>query len=79
MPIHPGYLRAGMTVIDLTAGTRGTKFVREATLRGCAVVHPGTLLIEHARAHVARATGQDVPFEVLAERLAEWAPADDEG
>jgi shikimate 5-dehydrogenase len=75
LPLHPGYLKPGMTVVDLTAGERPSRFLREAQARGCAVVSPGRLLVEQVREH-ARRLGADVPAAVLAEKLAGWIPAE---
>src|SRR5438874_10131094 len=73
LPLHPGYLKPGMAVVDLTAGLRPSKFLRAAESRGCAVVTPSRLLIEQVREH-ARRLGADVPAAVLAEKLAGWLP-----
>ena len=61
--------------MDVTAGERPSRFLREAHARGCAVVSPGRLLGEQVREH-ARRLGADVPAAVLAEKLAGWIPAE---
>jgi 3-dehydroquinate dehydratase/shikimate dehydrogenase len=73
MPFHPGYLKPGMTIVDLTAGVRPSPFQREAQSRGCAIVTPGRLLIEHVREHV-RKLGGEVPVELLEQKLSGWLP-----
>lgn len=73
MPFHPGFLKPGMVVVDLTAGVRPSKFQREAMSRGCGVVTPGRLLVEQVREHV-RKLGGEVPAAVLSEKLAGWLP-----
>lgn len=73
LPFHPGFLKPGMTVVDLTAGDRPSPFLREAADRGCAVVTPSRLLVEQVREH-ARRLGADVPAEPLDEKLAGWLP-----
>ena len=73
LPLHPGYLKPGMVVVDLTADLRPSKFQREAESRGCAVVPPGRILVEQVREH-ARRLGADVPAAVLDEKLAGWLP-----
>jgi 3-dehydroquinate dehydratase/shikimate dehydrogenase len=73
LPFHPGFLKPGMTVVDLTADVRPTKFLREAEIRGSIVVSPGRLLIEQVRGHV-RKLGGEVPVEMLEEKLAAWVP-----
>lgn len=75
LPFHPGYLKPGMTVMDLTAGERPSPFQRAAEERGCAVVSPSRLLVEQVREH-ARRHGADVPAAVLTDRLAEWLPTE---
>src|SRR5262245_27013641 len=60
MPLHPGYLKPGMTVVDLTAAGQPSRFQQEAQMRGCAVVSPGRILAEQVREH-ARRLGADVP------------------
>jgi 3-dehydroquinate dehydratase / shikimate dehydrogenase len=72
LPLHPGYLKPGMTVLDLTADVGPTRFLEEAETRLCAVVPPGRLLVEQVREHV-RKLGGEVPAPVLDARLAEWA------
>jgi shikimate 5-dehydrogenase len=73
VPFKSSYLKPGMAVIDLTAGVRPTRFLREAAERGCAVVPPGRVLIEQVRAHVRR-VGGEVPAPVLAGWLAGRLP-----
>src|SRR5262249_41871597 len=72
LSIHPGYLRAGMTILDVTSVPRRSRFLGEARLRGCGVVDPGHLLIEQVREHVRRITGEACPAEELRQRLAGW-------
>ena len=60
-----------MTVLDLTATMRPSRFMSEAETRGCAVVTPGRLLVEQVREHV-RKLGGEVPAAVLEEKLAAW-------
>jgi shikimate 5-dehydrogenase len=71
MPLHPGYLKSGMTVVDLTADVRSSRFLQEAEARGCGIVSPGRLLIEQVREHV-RKLGGETPAEVLGSKLAGW-------
>ena len=73
LPFHPGFLKPGMIVVDLTAGLRPSPFQQEAVTRGCAVVSPGRLLVEQVREH-ARRFGADVPAGPLVEKLAGWLP-----
>lgn len=73
LPLHPGYLKPGMTVVDMTAGVQPSQFLRDAQTRGCAVVSPGRLLIEQVRDH-ARRLGAVVSARALAEKLSDWCP-----
>jgi 3-dehydroquinate dehydratase / shikimate dehydrogenase len=72
LPIHPGYLKSSMTVLDLTSIPRRSRFFHEAKLRGCDVVSPSALLVEQVRAHVQRVGGQEVGRDVLRDKLAQW-------
>ena len=73
LPFHPGFLKPGMTVVDLTAGLRPSQFLLEAADRGCAVVTPGRLMVEQVREH-ARRFGADVPAPLLTDKLSGWLP-----
>jgi 3-dehydroquinate dehydratase/shikimate dehydrogenase len=68
-PVHSGYLRSGMTVMDLTQLPRKSKFLREAESRDCRIVEPRQILLELALLQVHLITGQDVPRERLQEAL----------
>jgi 3-dehydroquinate dehydratase/shikimate dehydrogenase len=63
--IHPSYLKPGMTVMDLTAGAAKSNLLIEAAARGCAIVSPRNLLIDHLTAQAKMLTGKEVPREVL--------------
>ncbi len=65
--LHPGFLKAGMFVMDLTDLPRETPLTREARKRGCSVVSPQAMLIEQVRRQLRRLTNQDVPSAVLEE------------
>jgi 3-dehydroquinate dehydratase/shikimate dehydrogenase len=67
--VHPGYLRPGMAVLDLTAGLRRSPLLREAEARGCAVVAPGQLFVDRLAAQARLLTGKEVPHEVFASGL----------
>lgn len=72
MPLHPSYLKSGMTVLDLTAGVRPSKFLREAQSRGATIIGGGQLLLEQVRTCVERIVGVPVPREPLQAKLDEW-------
>src|SRR5262249_50235597 len=69
--IHPGYLKAGMVVMDLTAQLQASPLLGEAKARGCRVVTPRQLLLEQVELQARLLTGKDVPREVLAQACAE--------
>ncbi len=72
MPIHPGYLKTSMTVLDLTTMPRRSPFLQEAKLRGCSIVAPSKLLIEQVREQVKRITGHEASSKELSDKLATW-------
>jgi 3-dehydroquinate dehydratase / shikimate dehydrogenase len=63
--IHTGYLRTGMTIMDLTTGAQKSALLREAEARGCHVVSPREILREQLTAQLNLLTGKHVPPEVL--------------
>ncbi|HLN33325.1 MAG TPA: type I 3-dehydroquinate dehydratase [Gemmataceae bacterium] len=67
--LHAGYLRHGMTVMDLTASIRKSRLLRDAEVRGCNVVLPRVVLREQLAVQFRKITGQDPSFELLDERL----------
>jgi 3-dehydroquinate dehydratase/shikimate dehydrogenase len=67
--IHPGFLRPGMVVIDLTARTERSALLNEAATRGCHVVEPSFVLREQLIAQLRLIAGKDVPREVVQEKL----------
>jgi 3-dehydroquinate dehydratase/shikimate dehydrogenase len=69
--IRAGYLKPGMTVLDMTAGLQKSSLVREAALRGCAVVTPQQCWLEQVALQVRLLTGQEVAREQLAD-AAPW-------
>ena len=67
--IHAGYLKPGMTVLDLTASLRKSALLLEAEARGCKVVSPRKLLREQLARQLRLITGQDVPDELWEQKL----------
>jgi 3-dehydroquinate dehydratase/shikimate dehydrogenase len=63
--VHPGYLKPGMTVADLTAELRPNEFLREAQMRGCAVVAPLDVLLAHLELQARLFTSKPIPRDVL--------------
>ena len=62
--VHAGYLKSGMTVMDLTAPLT-SPLIREAALRGCRVVTPRELLLGQLELQAKLLSGKEVPREVL--------------
>jgi 3-dehydroquinate dehydratase/shikimate dehydrogenase len=89
--VHPGYLRRGMTVMDLTATLTATSLLSEARARNCAVVEPRRLLVDQLMLQGRLLTGKEVSRELIEqvmpglldeeEWLAPWAhlTAEEEG
>ncbi len=67
--LHAGYLKAGMTVLDLTGLPRKTAFARDAEARGCVVVAPRNLLLSQLELQLKLLAGKDVPRERLSDVL----------
>jgi 3-dehydroquinate dehydratase/shikimate dehydrogenase len=59
------YLKPGMTVMDLTAGTAGSALLREAEARSCLAVQPLDLLVSLLEQQVRTLAGKPVPRETL--------------
>jgi 3-dehydroquinate dehydratase/shikimate dehydrogenase len=64
--IHPGYVRPGMAVLDLTAGLRGSTLLHEAGSRGAIAVSPRQLFLDRLAVQTQLLTGKDVPRETFA-------------
>jgi shikimate 5-dehydrogenase len=69
--VHSGYLRSGMTVMDLTALPRKSVFLRDAQSRDCRVVEPRQILLELALLQTHLIAGREVPREPLQDVLAD--------
>jgi 3-dehydroquinate dehydratase/shikimate dehydrogenase len=63
--IHPGYLKAGMTVMDLTSPLQASSLLREARERGAVAVMPRQLWLEQVGLQTHLLTGKDVPRQLL--------------
>ncbi len=78
LPVHPGYLRASMTIADLTSIPRRSRLLQEGRIRACNLVDPRRLLVELVREHARRIAGdKDVPAEVLLGKLEGWLTEDE--
>jgi 3-dehydroquinate dehydratase/shikimate dehydrogenase len=69
--IHSGYLRPGMTVMDLTSLPRKSVLLQEAQARDCRVVEPRQILLELALLQTHLIAGQHVTREPLEKVLDE--------
>jgi 3-dehydroquinate dehydratase/shikimate dehydrogenase len=69
--IHSGYLRPGMTIMDMTALPRKSAFLQEAKARDCRVVEPREILLELALLQTQLIAGQQAPREPLQNALTE--------
>src|SRR5258708_27101618 len=69
--IHSGYLRPGMTIMDMTALPRKSALLREAEVRDCRVVEPRQILLELALLQTQLIAGQQAPRETLQNALTE--------
>jgi 3-dehydroquinate dehydratase/shikimate dehydrogenase len=67
--VHTGYLRPGMTVMDLTGGGSTTALLRDAHTHGCNVIAPKQALLQQLAAQARLLTGKETPVEVLEQTL----------
>src|SRR5207302_7151097 len=67
--IHTGYLKPGMTVMDLTAGLTDTALTWDSAARSCLVVRARQLLVEQLNLQARMLTSTQVPMEVLTAAL----------
>ncbi|HEV8061290.1 MAG TPA: type I 3-dehydroquinate dehydratase [Gemmataceae bacterium] len=73
--LHPGYLKAGMVVMDLTA-PRPTAFLRGAKSRGCGVVYSHQLWPEQIALQANLLTGQQPDMNLVRTSLAPFFEED---
>lgn len=69
--LRPGYLRAGMIVMDVTADLKRSELLQQAADRSCLIVEPRDLLLDHFGVQTRLITGKDVPLEILTAALPE--------
>lgn len=67
--IHPGYLKPGMVVVDLTADWKDSLLIKEAAARGCITVPPLTLFLGQTAAQAWKIIRKDTPPEVFGNAL----------
>jgi 3-dehydroquinate dehydratase/shikimate dehydrogenase len=63
--VHAGYLKPGMTVMDMTAMAGPSALLEQAAQRGCNVVEPRQLLMDQVELQARLLTGKQVPREVI--------------
>jgi shikimate 5-dehydrogenase len=63
--VHPGYLKPGMTVMDLTATLTATALLSEAQARHCTVIEPRRLLLDQLALQGQLLTGKEVSRELI--------------
>lgn len=69
--VHAGYLKPGMTVMDLTASVRKSALLREAEARGCLIVDPRELMMTQLDQQVRLLTSKSVGREALVKAVPE--------
>jgi 3-dehydroquinate dehydratase/shikimate dehydrogenase len=68
--IRPGYLKAGMTVLDATADLEKSELLNAAQARGCTIISPRQVLVEQLILQIKLIAGKEPPRQVLEETLA---------
>jgi 3-dehydroquinate dehydratase/shikimate dehydrogenase len=66
-PVHPSYLKPGMTVIDAVYTPETTLLIREARARGCQTVTGVDLFVRQAALQFRQFTGKDAPVDLMFE------------
>src|SRR5439155_17356072 len=74
--VHPGYLKAGMTVMDVTAELARTPLLQGAAERGCLVVEPRDLLLDRLELYARKIAGAETPRDLLASAIPEHLRGD---
>jgi len=69
--VHAGYLKSGMTVMDLTATLRPSDLLREAKLRGCLTISPRDLMLSQLDQQVRHLTGKTTSRDDLEKAIPE--------
>jgi 3-dehydroquinate dehydratase/shikimate dehydrogenase len=76
--VHAGYLKPGMTVMDLTSPLNSSSLLREANRRGCTTVSPRVLFLSQLRRMAEHITGQQMTTGPMEEALGSVLPEEDE-
>jgi 3-dehydroquinate dehydratase/shikimate dehydrogenase len=67
--LHPGSLKPGSTVMDLTTSLTMSALLREALQRGCRIVAPREVLLSQLDLQTRLITGKQLPPEVFAQAV----------
>jgi 3-dehydroquinate dehydratase/shikimate dehydrogenase len=67
--VHAGYLKPGMTVLDMTTTLHDSELTVEAATRSCHVVHGLDLLLEQLNLQAQKLTSKEIPPSVLKQGL----------
>ena len=62
---NPSFMRATMTVLDVTTMPEDSPIIQEARQRGCRVVEPAEVLADQMQAQFKSVTSKDVPAETF--------------
>jgi 3-dehydroquinate dehydratase/shikimate dehydrogenase len=76
--VHPGYLKAGMTVMDLTATLMLTPVLREARARRCGSALPRKLLLDQLAMQARLLTGKEMTRESIEQLMPAFLQIDEE-
>jgi 3-dehydroquinate dehydratase/shikimate dehydrogenase len=64
-PIHPSYLKPGMTIFDAVYTPETTMLIREARARGCQTITGVDLFVRQAALQFGHFTGKQPPVELM--------------
>jgi 3-dehydroquinate dehydratase/shikimate dehydrogenase len=76
--VHPGYLKTGMTVMDLTAALLLTPVLREARARRCGWAEPRKLLLDQLAMQARLLTGKEMTRQAIEELMPAFLQSDEE-
>jgi len=68
--MNPTIIHERMTVVDLTAGSKGSVFAEEAKARGARYIDPASVFAVQLQLQFRQLTGRDLPEDAFAMRLA---------
>src|SRR5262249_32883646 len=68
-PLHPSYLKPGMTVFDTVYTPETTLLIKEARNRGCHAITGVDMFVRQAALQFQLFTGQPAPVELLQQTI----------